>query len=99
MTLIPEPSSVDTFEVSVIFESRILLATKVKPVTTKEDNGAIDASTGVVLQLDDTSQLTIEVNSLTIMISLDDDSTIQCIPIRLMVNSLVPNTINNTCRI
>ena len=96
MTFIPEPSSVDTREVSIMSQSRLLLATEIKPVTTKEDNRTVDASARVVLQLDDASQLTIEVNGLTIMISLGEDSTVLCLSIMLPVNGVVPNTVNNT---
>jgi hypothetical protein len=59
----------------------------------------MDATAGVVLQSDDGFELTKEVNAVAIMISLRNDSTILCLPVLLAVNSMVPNTVNNTCRI
>ena len=57
----------------------------------------MDASTRVVLQLYDASQLTIEVNDLTIMRPLSDNSTILCLPFSLAVNGVVPDTVSNAC--
>jgi hypothetical protein len=59
----------------------------------------MDATAGVVLQSDDGFELTKEVNAVAIMISLRNDSTILCLSVLLAVNSMVPNTVNNTCRI
>jgi hypothetical protein len=57
----------------------------------------MDATAAVVLQFDDGLELSKEVNDLTLVSSLGNDSTISCVSIFLTVNSVVPNTTNNTC--
>jgi hypothetical protein len=57
----------------------------------------VDAFTGVVLQLDDAFELTVEINVLIVMFSLGNNPTVLRLPIFLPVNSVVPDAINNTC--
>jgi hypothetical protein len=85
--------------VPIIPDSGLLLATKVKPITSKKDDQPINASAGVVLKLYDAFELTIEVRGLTIMFSHGKDSTILCFPILLAVNSVVLNPVSITCRV
>jgi hypothetical protein len=81
---------------SIIIDSG-LLATKIKPVASKQNDRTMDTSTGVVLQVYDVPELTIEINVLLFMFSLGNNSTILCLSIFLSVNGVVPDTINNTC--
>jgi hypothetical protein len=81
---------------SIIFKSWILPATNMKPIAAKQDDRTVDASAGVVLQLDDASELTVEVNDLIIMFSLSKDTVVLRVSKFLMVNYVVTYTVNNT---
>jgi hypothetical protein len=83
--------------VSIIVDSGSPTTTKVKPIAPEEDDWPMDATAAVVLQFDDGLELSKEVNDLTLVSSLGNDSTISCVSIFLTVNSVVPNTTNNTC--